>query len=223
MKNNCIDYLASVHLVDIDTITDAQLAPANGWLGKSELARYESIARNERKRQFLAGRALLRYVLMQYLAIDARQIKLTENKRQAPSLKIKGIDPAPFFSISHSGSWVACACSATVQVGLDIERIDARRNLDAISQHTFPPDDVAWLNKQANKVSAFYSLWSTKEARFKLTQGYSIASIEHRYEFPHLAISMVLMTEQALDVTPCCELLEWEELSRALGNRAETE
>ena len=214
MKSNSVAQLAVIHLVDINDITNEQIAPMLRWLSASELARYQRIARNERQRQFLIGRLLLRYSLIRYLAIAPASIRLKEKVRQAPSLKIAGIDPSPYFSISHSANWVACACSDLVPLGLDIERFDARRNLDAISQHTFQPDDVEWLNKQPDKVAAFYRLWSIKEARFKLTQRYTIPSIEHRYELPHPALSMVLMTENALARMPDCELVDWQSLAR---------
>jgi 4'-phosphopantetheinyl transferase len=214
VKLNSIAQLAVIHLVDINKITNEQITPMLRWLSASELARYQRIARNERQRQFLVGRLLLRYSLIRYLAIPPACIRLKEKIRQAPSLKITGIEPPPYFSISHSGNWVACACSDLVPLGLDIELHDARRNLDAISQHTFQPDDIEWLSKQPDKVAAFYRLWSIKEARFKLTQRYTIASIEHRYELPHAVMSMVLMTEHALDAVPDCELVTWEALVR---------
>jgi 4'-phosphopantetheinyl transferase len=206
------DHQAQIRIVDLDTIPDAQLTPLLAHLSESETARYHRIAREQRKKQFLAGRLLLRYALSNLYDIDAREIVPVERERQAPQVRIAGVKNDPFFSISHSAQWAACASSLSVPLGLDIELIDARRNLEAISEHTFSSEEVTWLKQQPDKLAAFYRLWGKKEARFKLTQGYDRAPTEHCYEFPHPALSIVLMTEQALVATPELQSLEWEGL-----------
>ncbi|MET3107117.1 4'-phosphopantetheinyl transferase [Oxalobacteraceae bacterium GrIS 2.11] len=205
---------AIIRLIDIKTITDEQLAAAHGWLSPSESTRLQRLARTERKRQFMAGRALLRFSIAQLLNIQARAISLSEQERQAPQLHIAGFSPVPFFSISHSGNWVACACSSSTGLGLDIEVLDAKRNLAAIAQHAFGADDLAWLQNQPDQVGAFYRLWSIKEARFKLTQSYAIAPVEHQYAIEHPAVSIVMMTGQALVGAPEYIVMEWESVDR---------
>jgi len=116
-----------VFLLDIGTdtseIDDAQIALLLSWLSPTELARYDRIARPLRKRQFLAGRMLLRYALAQLLKIPAQRITLTEQERQAPLLRIAGIEEEasllPHFSISHTGNWAACwtlSCSMHIAI-----------------------------------------------------------------------------------------------------------
>jgi len=210
-----------VFLLDIGTdtseIDDAQIALLLSWLSPTELARYDRIARPLRKRQFLAGRMLLRYALAQLLKIPAQRITLTEQERQAPLLRIAGIEEEasllPHFSISHTGNWAACACSLSSRLGLDIELLNAHRDLNAISQHTFHADDVAWIKMQPDQVAAFYRLWSIKEARFKLTQGYAVAETEHCYEMPHPEMTVVLMSDQALAAEPHYDIVEWSTLA----------
>jgi hypothetical protein len=53
---------------------------------------------------------------------------------------------------------------------LDIEVIDPRRDIFGISKIAFQPSEHAWLKSQpkAERASAFYSLWSAREALFKL-------------------------------------------------------
>jgi 4'-phosphopantetheinyl transferase len=200
--SNLIAKSAAIFLLDIHAISDDELTSSLCLLSPTELIRYHRIARTLRQRQFLAGRLLLRNALATLLNSSALRISLTEQERQAPLLHIDGIAHPPHFSISHTGSWVACACSHSVRLGLDIEQHDANRNLAAIGEHTFQADDVAWINSQPDQVAAFYRLWSIKEARFKLTQQYAVAEFEYCYELPHPAMSMVLMTDQALDAAP---------------------
>jgi 4'-phosphopantetheinyl transferase len=74
------------------------------------------------------------------------------------------------FSLSHSRQWIACATSIDTTLGLDIEVIDVKRDVIALAETSFHPDEHAWLLRQteAERVEAFYRLWTLKEALFKL-------------------------------------------------------
>jgi 4'-phosphopantetheinyl transferase len=76
----------------------------------------------------------------------------------------------PNFSISHSGNWVGCALSTEVMLGFDIEVNDPDRDIVALSEAAFEPDEQLWLMQQpdADRIAAFYRLWSTREALYKL-------------------------------------------------------
>jgi 4'-phosphopantetheinyl transferase len=211
---------ATLYLIDTNLIPDDQLTLLSDYLSPSESARYQHIARLARQRQFLVGRLLLRYAVTQQLCIPVTAMTLIEQERQAPLLRIDNPKQSlkPFyFSLAHTANWVACACSTSTQLGLDIERYDAKRNLAAIAEHTFHPNDVAWWNNQTDQVSAFYRLWSIKEARYKLTHSYAISSIEYCYEFMHPDMAMALMSATPLDVTPQYKMLSWSTLSVCLS------
>ncbi|HTF93804.1 MAG TPA: 4'-phosphopantetheinyl transferase superfamily protein, partial [Verrucomicrobiae bacterium] len=77
---------------------------------------------------------------------------------------------APNFSLSHSREWVACVVSLEATLGVDIEVIDSSRDVVGISEIAFHPSEHTWLLSQpaAERVSAFYNLWSAKEAIYKL-------------------------------------------------------
>ena len=213
MEENTVPHSARIYLTDIDLITEDRIASLVSRLNPDELMRYQRFARPLRQRQFLVGRSLLRHLLGNELAVPIDDITLTEQPKRAPLLHIKGVAPVPHFSLSHTGNWVACALSFSIPLGLDIETLDANRNLDAIGEHAFGVDDVAWFRRQPdeNKVAAFYQLWSTKEARYKLTQSHTICSTEHCYVLPHPDISIVLMSEHVLSETPQVEFVSLPE------------
>jgi 4'-phosphopantetheinyl transferase len=212
VKSTSIGQLATIRIIDLNTIPDTECAALLTNLSEAESLRYQRLARAERKKQFLIGRLLMRYSLAQLHGIGADQIVVTERERQAPLVQIATLTLEPCFSISHSAQWVACASSSSVHLGLDIELIDAKRNLEAISAHTFLAEDLTWLDQQPDRVAAFYALWSQKEARFKLTQGYAKAAIEHHYALPHPTLSVVVMSDQALDAAPEMQTLSWDNL-----------
>lgn len=156
-------------LADAGALADAALAGYAGWLGPGERARCARFARAERRRQFIAGRALLRLALGRLLGVEARAIVLRERPGNAPALETAA-PPATGFSISHSGAWIACAVSSVCPIGLDIERIDPRRDVLALAEQAFGTDCAASLHALdgAARVHAFYQLWCRHEARIKL-------------------------------------------------------
>jgi 4'-phosphopantetheinyl transferase len=189
---------ASVWLLDADALADETLASYAAWLDASERERLPRFQRPARRRQFLAGRVLARLALGQALAVDPSLIRLQDRPGSAPLL-VSPFAPAAGFSISHSGRWVACAVSASSKLGLDIERVDAGRDIDALAAQAFDADQQAWLAARPpqSRVRDFYSLWSRAEAQYKL--GMPAGSC-FDLSTPELAI--VLCCEQALDPVP---------------------
>jgi len=182
-----------IWLADADAITDASLQRYLGWLTPGELARHGRFVREQRRRQFVAGRVLLRMALAPLLRVQPQQVLLEERNGQAPRLLTPApCGAAPGFSISHSGRWVACAVGEHA-LGLDIEVRDAARDLAALAKQAFDADEMArWQQMQRwddeARVEGFYRLWSEKEARIKLGMavgGYCIA-------VPHEELSVVL-------------------------------
>ena len=106
------------------------------------------------------------------------------------------------FSLSHSGHWVACAVSATTRLGLDVELIDASRNIDELAAQAFDAERQAWLAARpaSDRPRDFYRMWSAAEARFKLG-----APVAHESYLPHPELSIVLCGAQPLAHEPAQE------------------
>lgn len=191
-------------LADAAAIDATTLASMHRLLSSSEQARCSRFVRAARRRQFIVGRVLARRIIGQLCAIKPEQVVLGERPGLAPQL----IAPAaPFisFSISHSGPWVAVAASRAGAVGLDIECIDATRDVLALAQQAFTPAQVAQLRAgaQEQRVAAFYRLWCEMEARFKL--GQQAASI-HAFTVP--GVQGVLASSTALAQAPQVTLVQ---------------
>ena len=79
-------------------------------------------------------------------------------------------NPSIRFSVSHSGDVFACAFSNT-EIGIDIQeyknRPDEEERCRKIANRFFHPDEIDALD--ANTVSAFYNIWTAKEAYVKFT------------------------------------------------------
>lgn len=192
--------IAYIHLLDMGTLSAQQLASYADDFHPSELERYQRFLRPQRQQQFVCGRRLLRQALSQLLSLPVSAFELQEQPQQAPKLISPELTTAPEFSVSHSGNWVACAVSATARLGLDIELLDATRDLTKLSRQAFDEDELAQWHAHPDKLLNFYQTWSTQEARFKLTQSHTLQANEQRYVLAHKEISIVLMSDQQLIV-----------------------
>lgn len=159
---------AALFLTDSRLIGE-QVQPALALqLSASERARYERFIRPARQRQFLLGRMLARRAVADLLGVPASMVVIEEVTGQAP--RVSAPAAVPGLSISHSGPWVACAVSADMALGLDIEQIDAGRDIVALAEHAFSAEQNAWLaaRGEARRLHDFYDLWSRQEAQIKL-------------------------------------------------------
>jgi 4'-phosphopantetheinyl transferase len=78
-------------------------------------------------------------------------------------------DTALAFSISHAGTLVAVALALDARVGLDVESLDRRLQLDPLAERIFNPTDLARFRTlpPASRHAAFFRAWTGKEAILK--------------------------------------------------------
>jgi 4'-phosphopantetheinyl transferase len=193
-----VPHRAFVWLLDADALRDETLASCSAWLDVSERQRLARFIRPARRRQFLAGRALARLALAHVLGIRAEDVRL-EDRAGSPPLLASPLAEEAGFSISHSGRWVACAASSSSKVGLDIELVDTRRDIDALAAQAFDAAQCAWLASRpaASRLRDFYSLWSAAEARFKLGRPAGAC-----FDLSTPELSIVLCCEQVISPAP---------------------
>src|SRR5450830_1273773 len=188
---------ATIWLADARRVDTAQFPRFESWLSATEAARYGRFRRPLRQRQFLLGRAMLRLAMGQMLGLPPAGITLEERPGQAPLLLAP---PAgPYFSIAHSGSWIACAVSSEAALGLDIEVCDPHRDVLALALRAFGAavsDELAAMPQSA-RTAVFYQRWSASEAAYKLGQdaGSSVT-------LAHPALSIVLCSATPLAQPP---------------------
>lgn len=190
-------------------MSDQQLLPYLTWLGPGETERYQRFTRPQRQRQFLLGRILLRSLLAQILNVSPADIPLSERPGLAPLLQ--GVEAKPYFSLSHSGDWIACALSEQTAVGLDIEVLNPERDLLALSEQALDPDEVALVRglQDEARVKMFYECWSRKEALYKLASTDSSAAGQHCIHLSHPDISIVLCSASTLVSLPMLQPFQW--------------
>ncbi|AMP00362.1 4'-phosphopantetheinyl transferase superfamily protein [Collimonas arenae] len=187
---------AVLWLVDANAVSDADAAALSACLSDAEMSRYQRFVRRVRQREFLLGRVLLRFAASRAVGIAFDAIDIVERPGLAPLLQFPMAFPLSVerefaFSLSHSRGWVACATSLDTPLGLDIEALDASRDIDAVGLAAFSAGESSWLSNlpEADKVAAFYGLWSDKEALYKL-----MSHTGERPELPELVMGSVRQT-----------------------------
>lgn len=131
-------------------------------LHPAEQERYHAFTHPARRESFLKGRALL-------LAVLARAAGRAEPEalRTTESGGVRCEGSALHLNLSHSGSYLAAAVSA-FPVGVDVEQLQARASVDQPAR-VFTPEEGARLEAlpPAERLDAFYLLWTLKEAACK--------------------------------------------------------
>lgn len=233
---------AILWLLDGSLVPEADVVFFARQLGASEAQRYTRFQRQERKRQFLLGRILLRFAVSNLRSLPPSALDVIERPGKAPQFLHS--DSQNFrlgFSLSHSRQWVACVVGSNVSLGMDIEVNDPARDILGISQAVFHPNEHRWLLSQVDsaRVSAFYQLWSTREALYKLMSplghetvvsslvGFngSIATQGpkwHRYTLPHSALMLAICSDRPLSSLCKIELPRMARIDWLTAERVET-
>jgi phosphopantetheine--protein transferase-like protein len=112
-------------------------------------------------------KSLLLDNLSKYLKKDACEIQIKNNENGKPTTE--GI----YFSVSHSHNYLVQAFSDHSEIGVDIEKMNSKRNYLGLSNRYFNPHESDYLNQLSSKESQilFYQLWSAKEAVCKAEGG----------------------------------------------------
>jgi 4'-phosphopantetheinyl transferase len=133
-----------------------------------ELVRAERFHRPQDRHHFVIGRGMLRRALGAYLAIEPRDIVLSQNRYGRPEIAVPGPKPVRF-NVSHTEGIVATAFACASEVGVDAERIFADFPHLEVARRHFPPSNYAELERlpASLRVTRFCEYWVLLEAYAK--------------------------------------------------------
>jgi len=144
-------------------------------LSDSEKARLSATKSPLKRREFLLSRALMRHGLTHRFGQDEGFWIFQTKRNHAP--EITNLPQPVYTSLSHSKGLIGFAISET-PVGLDLEIVNMKRNIDALAEVTMTQDEIYYLNQHpADKVLNFHELWCCKEAYYKSVSSLNQASI----------------------------------------------
>lgn len=146
---------------------DAAGWPSAGGLPGDERARANRFLQTEARLRWVASRWALRRALSLYLDSEPAEIELTRGEHGKPQLA-EGAKRL-VFNLSHSGPVALIAVCGSCAVGVDVEKIETRRDLLGLAERALQPHDAAAVRAAsgAARISAFYDLWARHEASLK--------------------------------------------------------
>lgn len=119
----------------------------------------------EDKLRGVIGDLLIRTVLTQMLNCRADELEFGTNSYGKPVLL--GQDQVGF-NVSHSGDWVALAAGSSLQIGIDVERMNAL-DLD-VARQFYTEEEYKSITKQhshEDRLMQFFRIWTAKESYIK--------------------------------------------------------
>ncbi len=139
--------------------------------------------------RFIVGRAVLRRLLGEYLAIEPVALRLCAGSRGKPYLDHRDLvgKPEVHFNLSHSGDLGLAAFSLDGPIGVDVEAARSLADASDLVARFFSPREREAFERLPDyeKTAAFYRLWTRKEAWLKAT-GEGISESLHLVEVTFL-------------------------------------
>ena len=123
------------------------------------------------RQHFVASRALLRTILAGYLCAHANHLTFSYSAKQKPSLGPRHAASGITFNLSHAAGIALYAFSRRRDLGVDVERVRADFDVEAIARRFFSVHEQRQLFDlpPAERADAFFRCWTRKEAYVKAT------------------------------------------------------
>ncbi len=139
-----------------------------GWLSEAELARAARFGTAALRARYVAGRALLRKLLGERLAIPPAQVPLRRGSRGRPELDFAD---APDFNVSNTAGMALIAIAERPRVGVDVEHGERSVAADKLARKFLTANERAALATLSpdERRRAFLRHWTCKEAMSKAT------------------------------------------------------
>jgi 4'-phosphopantetheinyl transferase len=153
-------------------------------LDQDERARAAQFAFEPDRARFIQAHGVVRQILADYANADAATLMFARNRHGKPHLAPPANGPALQFSVSHSGEYCMLAVRLDQPVGIDVEQVrDLPQALDIAQGYFTSAESGALAALQgANRLDAFFALWTHKEATVK-GLGVGLAANLGRVEF----------------------------------------
>jgi 4'-phosphopantetheinyl transferase len=161
-----------VHLWRLDL--EALRSEESRWqklLSPDEAARAARFHFPVDRNRFAASRGILRTLLGSYLEVEPGNLTFSYSKKEKPYLALPYSDSGLTFNVSHSGEVALLAFTRKREIGVDIEELHRKIEIDPIARRFFSAHEQQQLAALRNeeRFKAFFRCWTRKEAYIKAT------------------------------------------------------
>ena len=137
------------------------------FLSGEERVRASRFRTTQLRLRFIVAHGALRSILSRYTGFRPAQLPLVAAATGKPF-----VSGAPLsFNLSHSDGLAICAVTSEGEIGADVERIRPIDDAEALVERFFAADEQRqyWGLDPGDRLDAFYSIWTRKEAFVKAT------------------------------------------------------
>lgn len=144
-------------------------AAAAGALSEDERTRAYRFRFEADRGRFVASHAALRHILASYLGATPASLTFGTDTHGKPFLDAPAHGRSLRFSLSHSGDLALVAVSLGREVGVDVEQVRPRVDLEGFAARYFSPRERDALARvpPGDRLHAFLEIWTLKEAYLK--------------------------------------------------------
>lgn len=163
---------SAIHVWHVNLqLTDSEYQQLKTVLNPEEQQRLQRYTHQPAQQQFLAARGRLKQLLAGYLGTEPGCIQFELGQYSKPRLAGTTLDNGLVFNLSHSGTVALIAISKNRALGIDVEKINTKHNLQGMAQRCFSNQELNSWNQSADsdKTTEFYEYWCAKEAFLKAT------------------------------------------------------
>ncbi len=191
------------------------------YLSDDECERADRLKIEEKKKQFVIARAVLRKLLANCLSLNVREITFSYGEHCKPYVIQKYNHHVIEFNLSHSGNYVLMALTLDNKVGVDIEKVNEQIDYQSLSRRFFSEKEKQELGKlaQTEQLEAFYRAWVRKESFIKAVgRGIAYGLDRFSVSLGHSKISRIDIEPNNLDNEKwyCYDLVSVENYKTAL-------
>lgn len=138
-------------------------------LNRDEKRRTETFLQNQHRYNFATARAILRYLLAQYLKCEPQDIVFQQNDHGKLALAQSDNNLSLQFNLSHAKDTVMYAFAVDRHVGIDVEYIRDDVSLAEIARRFFALEEqqALFALPRDQQSEAFFACWTRKEAFIK--------------------------------------------------------
>lgn len=132
------------------------------WLDADEIHRLNQMRLAQDKLRFITGRAIIKSIIADILAIAPQDVSLHIDRFGKPLLNANS-DLS--FNISHSGDYIVAIFTKGYPSGIDVQSTELDEGLDDIMKQSFSTQECQQLKTHsALSYERFYTSWTIKEA-----------------------------------------------------------
>jgi 4'-phosphopantetheinyl transferase len=153
------------------SLSETAIANARRLLSPDEHTRWKRLVRTEDQRDYIAAHAMMRQALSAYAPVAPTDWAFSTETWGKPQLAGTRHASTLKFNLSHTRGLVACVVTRGLDVGIDVENINAEMDLLELARQNFSPAEVSALEACSSEVrpARFVEIWTLKEAYVKAT------------------------------------------------------